>query len=97
MEKKIASYLSEIGGPDEISLCDFDSVKYEPYSEWSMYGDQWEVKGAKTTKKELMDSLDKQLVDACGFQKDVMLLGEIYFKRAGSKKLGIIVYCDSEV
>ncbi|MBR4341173.1 MAG: hypothetical protein IKP88_00420 [Lachnospiraceae bacterium] len=96
MEKKIAAYLSEIGGPDEISLCDFDSVKYEPYTEWSIYGDQWEVMGAKTKKADLLASLDKQLIDGYGFQRDSALLGETYFKRAGSKKLGIIVYCDSD-
>lgn len=98
MEKKIASYLSEIGGPDEISICDAESFTYKSSGDlvMSMYGDEWNLYGVKTTKSELFASLDKQLIENCGFQKDSDLMGQIYFKRAGSKKIGIIVSCYSE-
>lgn len=95
MEKKIASYLSAIGGPNSISICD-GNISYEPWSEWSIYGDQWTISQAKTTSEELKASLDKQLIDDCDFQSDVSLFGRTYFKRAGSKQLGLMVNVDSE-
>ena len=96
MEKKIASYLSEIGGPDEISICDADKFDYEPYNEWSFLGgDTWNISGAKIKSADLYASLDKQLIDTCNFQKDNGLLGYVYFKRAGSQKLGITVSCEN--
>lgn len=96
MEQKIASYLSKIGGPDTISICDGSKISYEPWSEWSMYGDQWTISGANITADELKASLDKQLVEGCGFQDDVSLFGRTYFKRAGSKQIGLIVNADSD-
>lgn len=92
MEKKIASYLSEIGGPEEISICDGKTFTYEPWSEWSLWGDSWTISQPDISDKQtFIDSLDKQLVENCGFKKTSDIMGPVYYVNAGVNQLGIRV------
>lgn len=92
MESKIAAYLSEIGGPDEISICDGASFVYEPWNEWSLWGDQWTIKQPDVASgKEVVESIEKQLVEGCGFKKSIDLWGTDFYVSAGVKQLGIKV------
>lgn len=92
MENRVASYLADISDVEEISLCDGASFSYEPWSEWSIWGDEWTISQPSVSNgKEFLEILDKQLVDGSGFKKTQDLMGYVYYVNAGVEQLGIKV------
>jgi hypothetical protein len=91
MEKKVAAYLSAIGGPSSISLCGGGKIEFEPQNEWvSMWGDSWTIKDPKMSYEDLVESVNAQLT-AAGFIKDYSMLGFKWVKKAGAQGIGVML------
>ncbi len=94
MESEISRRLSAISTLTTLSLCGGESIKYTEDGVF-FAGDYWIITSPNVSKDDFLASVEAQLT-AAGFTKDYGVLGNDYTVKAGTGKIGINVWYDSD-